>query len=248
MAERRMFAKTVSDSDAFLEMPTSSQLLYFHLAMRADDDGFINNPKKIQRMVGCAEDDLKVLIGKKFVIHFESGVVVIKHWKIHNYIQADRYKPTVYSAERKLLSVKDNKSYTIYAPTSKPLEIEQCIHNVSSLDTQVRLGKDRLGKDSKEKEPYKTDQFISMIDESPLSEATKNVLKDWLAYKIERKEPYKPIGFQKLVSEVSNRTKKHGDVAVIEVMNRSMSNNWMGIAWDTIGKSQYKKEEGLSQW
>ena len=87
MAERRMFSKTIIDSDAFLDMPLSTQSLYFHLSMRADDDGFINNPKKIQRMIGCADDDLKLLIAKNFIIPFESGIVVIKHWKIHNYIR-----------------------------------------------------------------------------------------------------------------------------------------------------------------
>ena len=108
MAERRMFAKTIIDSDAFLEMPLSSQALYFHLSMRADDDGFINNPKKIQRVIGASEDDLKLLVAKSFIIPFESGIVVIKHWKIHNYIQSDRYKPTVYREEKALLNVKTN--------------------------------------------------------------------------------------------------------------------------------------------
>lgn len=90
MAERRMFAKTIVDSDSFLDMPMSSQCLYFHLSMRADDEGFINNPKKIQRMIGASEDDLKLLIAKSFLISFDTGVVVVKHWKIHNYIQSDR--------------------------------------------------------------------------------------------------------------------------------------------------------------
>ena len=94
MAERRMFAKTIIDSDAFLEMPQSSQNLYFHLAMRADDDGFINNPKSIMRLIGCKDDDANILIAKKFLIPFESGVVVIKHWKIHNYIRRDTYTET----------------------------------------------------------------------------------------------------------------------------------------------------------
>ncbi|MDT2427699.1 DnaD domain protein [Enterococcus avium] len=138
MAERRMFAKTIIDSDAFLDMPLSSQALYFHLSMRADDDGFINNPKKIQRMVGSSEDDLKLLIAKRFIIAFESGVIVIKHWKIHNYIQKDRYKPTMYQDEKSMLIDKNNKSYTVEA---------ECIHDGYSLETQVRLGKDRLGKD-----------------------------------------------------------------------------------------------------
>lgn len=112
MAERRMFAKTIIDSDAFLDMPLSAQALYFHLSMRADDDGFINNPKKIQRMVGASDDDCKLLLMKRFIIAFESGVVVIKHWKIHNYIQKDRYKQTVYIKEMAQLEIKANNSYT----------------------------------------------------------------------------------------------------------------------------------------
>ena len=143
MAERRMFAKTIIDSDAFLDMPLSTQALYFHLSMRADDDGFINNPKKIQRMIGSSDDDLKVLIAKRYLLPFESGVVVIKHWKIHNYIQKDRYKPTVYTEEKSMLAVKANGVYT------------DRIQNGYSMDTQVRLGKDRLevDKDSIESLP-----------------------------------------------------------------------------------------------
>lgn len=124
MAERRMFAKTIIDSDTFLDMPLSTQSLYFHLSMRADDDGFINNPKKIQRMVGCGEDDLKLLIAKSFIIPFDSGIVVIKHWKIHNYIRTDRYKPTVYSDERSRLSLEENGSYTVGGPRYKQLEAQ----------------------------------------------------------------------------------------------------------------------------
>ena len=140
MAERRMFAKTIIDSDMFLDMPLSTQALYFHLSMRADDDGFINNPKKIQRMIGCADDDLKVLIAKNFIIPFESGIVVIKHWKIHNYIRNDRYKETVYQEEKALLETKENKAYTF--------GIQNDRQPVYQMDTQVRLGKDRLDKDS----------------------------------------------------------------------------------------------------
>lgn len=147
MAERRMFAKTIIDSDAFLDMPLSTQALYFHLSMRADDEGFINNPKKIQRMIGASDDDLKLLMAKNFIIPFESGIVVVKHWKIHNYIQRDRFKPTVYQDEKAMLEVKDNKAYTL-AETP-------CIHDGYMMDTQVRLGKDSLGKESKECKPVK---------------------------------------------------------------------------------------------
>ena len=135
MAERRMFAKTIIDSDAFLDMPLSTQALYFHLCMRADDEGFVNNPKKIMRMIGASEDDAKVLIGKKFIIPFDSGVIVIKHWRIHNYIRADRLKSTNYEEERAMLDVKDNGSYTL------------CQSSDSQMSAQDRLGKDRLGKD-----------------------------------------------------------------------------------------------------
>lgn len=140
MAERRMFAKTIIDSDAFLDMPLSAQALYFHLAMRADDDGFINNPKKIQRMVGASDDDCKLLLLKRFVLAFESGVIVIKHWKIHNYIRSDRYKPTIYEEEKALLEEKENKAYTEADTLGIP--------DGYQMDTQVRLGKVRLGKES----------------------------------------------------------------------------------------------------
>lgn len=148
MAERRMFAKTIIDSDAFLDMSLSTQALYFHLSMRADDDGFVNNPKKIQRMIGSGDDEMKMLIAKKFIIPFESGVCVIKHWRIHNYIQKDRYKETVYKEEKSHLLLKENKSYK-YMET-------QCIQDVSIPETQVRIGKDSLDKDSLDKDNNKS--------------------------------------------------------------------------------------------
>ena len=118
MADKRMFAKTIIDSDAFLDMPLSTQALYFHLSMRADDDGFLNNARKVQRMVGASDDDLRLLMAKKFLIPFESGVVVIKHWRIHNYIQKDRYKPTVYAEEKAQLRMKENKAYSLTEGTA----------------------------------------------------------------------------------------------------------------------------------
>ena len=171
MAERRMFAKTIIDSDAFLDMPLSTQALYFHLSMRADDDGFVNNPKKIQRMIGCSDDDLKLLIAKRFVLIFDSGVIVIKHWRLHNTLRKDRYKPTIYQEEFKKLILKSDGGYTDRLPSgcqvvAKRLpsgcqadDKEETTKNVDSneineLDvgcqsgnqvaTQDRLGKDRL--------------------------------------------------------------------------------------------------------
>jgi hypothetical protein len=133
MAERRMFAKTIIDSDAFLDMSMSAQALYFHLAMRADDEGFVNNPKKIQRMTGASDDDLKILIAKKFIIPFESGIVVIKHWKIHNYIRGDRIQETKYHKEKHLLSLNENGSYTL-----TPVSISGNVTSESPQERTVR--------------------------------------------------------------------------------------------------------------
>ena len=129
-----MFAKAIIDSDIFLDMPLSTQALYFHLAMRADDEGFVNNPKKIQKMIGASDDDVRILIMKRYILTFESGIIVIKHWKIHNYIQNDRFKPTSYVEEKAILTLDEKKSY---------VEIP---NNVSILDTQVSIGKDSIDK------------------------------------------------------------------------------------------------------
>ena len=148
MAERRMFAKTIVLSDAFLDMPLSARCLYFTLGMLADDDGFVNSPKSIMRQAGASTDDLNLLMAKRFILAFDSGVIVIKHWRIHNYIQKDRYKESKYMEEKATLMIDQNGAYT------------ECIQDVSTLDTQVRLGKDRvrieLGEVIEEAEPPKT--------------------------------------------------------------------------------------------
>jgi hypothetical protein len=146
-----MFAKTIIDSDAFLDMPVSTQNLYFHLAMRADDDGFINGPRKVQRMVNSTDDDMRILLSKRFLISFETGVIVIKHWRMHNYLRSDRYKPTVYQHEMKQLSIKGNGAYTLNHG-NQPATIG--IPDGNQPATQVRLGKDRIGKDREREESF----------------------------------------------------------------------------------------------
>lgn len=141
MAERRMFAKSIVLSDAFLDMPMSARCLYFTLAMLADDDGFINSPKSIMRQCGSTTDDMNILIAKRFVLTFESGVVVIKHWRIHNLIQKDRYRETKYLEEKATLMLDENKAYTEADNDVYP----ECIQDVSNLEPQVRLGEVRLG-------------------------------------------------------------------------------------------------------
>lgn len=133
MAQRRMFSPLIVESEEFLMMPVSSQALYFHLGMNADDDGFIQ-PKIVMRTTGANDDDLKVLLTKRFLLAFESGVVVIKHWLIHNLIQKDRYHPTRFQEEKKALVIKDNKAYS---------------DSVNKMLPEVRLGKDRLSSEAK---------------------------------------------------------------------------------------------------
>ena len=158
MAERRMFAKTIIDSDAFLDMPVTARLLYYDLSMRADDDGFVNSPKKIMRMIGASQDDLQILAVRKFIIPFENGVVVIKHWLIHNYIRKDTYNETPYKEEKALLELDENSAYrlTVNEPSTSRRRVvdEPSKDRQLSVDlpsTQDRLGKDRIGKDNKVK-------------------------------------------------------------------------------------------------
>ena len=132
MAEKRMFSKAIIDSDDFLEMPVTARLLYYDLAMRADDDGFVNSPKKIIKFIGATEDDLNILFERKFIIVFDSGVIVIRHWRLHNYIKKDRYKPTIYQNEMSQISVGEDKLYT---------ERNQ---NGTETEPQIRLDKIRL--------------------------------------------------------------------------------------------------------
>lgn len=144
MAERRMMSKKIIDTDNFLDMPQSTQCLYFHLLLRADDDGFIQSPKSIMRITGCKEDDLKLLIAKRFVIGFETGVIVIRHWRIHNYVQSDRYSKSELP-EAKQVELKNK----VYEVVEQPMNTDntcmdtKCIQNGYKMDTQIRIDKIR---------------------------------------------------------------------------------------------------------
>lgn len=155
MAKKRMFSIDIVGSDAFLDLPYSAQCLYFQLGMRADDDGFVGNPKTIQRIAGTKASDLELLVKKRFLLQFPSGVVVIKHWKINNQIQKDRYTPTVYTEEYQRLYIKDNKAYT---------ESDKgCIHSVSEMDTQISIDKNRLDKNSRGGEKHAHGFFANVL-------------------------------------------------------------------------------------
>lgn len=144
MAERRMFAKTIVLSDAFLDMPMSARCLYFTLGMLADDDGFVNSPRAIMRQCGASDDDMKLLIAKKFVLIFESGIIVIKHWRINNYLQNDRITPTKHFEEKAKLEVTPNRSYRVKAD----------VYTEDVYTDKNRLDKNSLVKDRLEKGEY----------------------------------------------------------------------------------------------
>lgn len=161
-----MFSLKIIDTDLFLDMPLSTQALYFHLSMRADDDGFIGNHKKIMRMIGAADDDMRILIAKQLLIPFDSGVCVIKHWRIHNYIRSDRYTPTFYKTEKALL-VENTNVYDLDTKGNQNV-IPNVIPNDNHLGDeqypQVRLGKVRLGKVSKDIHTYNNTNNIVDIE------------------------------------------------------------------------------------
>ena len=147
MAQKRMFDKTITNSDEFIEMPISCQVLYFHLSMNADDDGFVNNWKSIMRMIGTKEDDLKVLIAKQFIIPFESGVIVIKHWRINNFLRKDRHNDTKFQKELSMLGINESQEY-VWLTSGQP-----------SID------KNRLDKNSIDKNIYGEFKNVKLTDE-----------------------------------------------------------------------------------
>ncbi len=151
MAERRMFAKSIIDSDFFLDMPLTAQALYFHLSMRADDEGFVSNPKKIQRMIGAGDDDMKLLIAKHYLLTFDSGIVVVTHWRLHNYLQSDRVKETLFLDEKSMLQLDENKVYVKCIQNVYITDTNR-IQNVSKLDTKCihSIDKSSIGKVSVE--------------------------------------------------------------------------------------------------
>lgn len=160
-----MINKRIIVSDTFLDMPLSAQALYFHLNAIADDDGFIENPNSFKRMIGASNDDLKILIAKQYILPFESGVVVVKHWLIHNYIRRDRYNETMHVEEKKKLQINEDKTYSYYEGI--PLVNQPTTNGIPTVDT----GKDRTGKDRTGKDNYhNTKQDENILEGSPQDE------------------------------------------------------------------------------
>jgi len=230
MAQRRMFSMQIVDTDAFLDMPHSTQNLYFHLCMRADDDGFISNPKKIMKMINCNEDDLKVLLTKRFLLSFENGIIVIKHWRIHNYIAKDRYKQTPYIEEKNKLTVKDNGAYT------------ECIQNDDT--GKVRLGKDSIINISK----LGTNKNVSLTDKEKENIINQYGNDIFIEY-VERLSMYKDIGkYKSHYLTILNWLRKNNIPTLTEANKQTSTvhNSEAQTTQETPAEMVYKKhDEGM---
>lgn len=231
----------IVSSDAFLDMPTSSRELYFQLGMYADDEGFVN-PKKILRMTGASGDDLKVLIAKRFILPFKSGVVVIKHWLIHNTIRMDRFNSTQYQDEKNTLVVKDNKAYSEMATNGKPTG--------NQMEPQVKLSKVNLSKvklikSSNSKELEASPQTFGNPDLNEIINYLKNQLgTDKLDGSIKWNRIYAQNLLKRFKYDV-DRVKKYIDYALSDPFHRQNSttfkylyNNLNKIAQKAKGQSE----------
>lgn len=222
MANRRMFSLDVVDTDIFLDLPISSQALYFHLGMRADDDGFVSSPKRVTAMIGANQDDLKLLIVKGFVIALEGGVVVIRHWKQNNYIQSDRHKDTVYQNQMAALTV-NNGIYEVDT---------QCIQTVSKVDTQDSIDKNSKGKGSKGKDNIKASKHTKAY--FPNDESLNQAFVDYLEMRKQIKKPMTEraveLAIKKLeeLSALPFSDSMDNDLA-IQILNQSVMNSWQGL-------------------
>ena len=230
-----MFAKTIVLSDAFLDMPATARCLYFTLGMFADDDGFVSSPKGVIRQCGASEDDLKVLLAKKFLIAFESGVIVIKHWRINNYLRNDRYHTTTYRDELAMLTVDENGAYHSGIPSKGIPRIEKNREDKNREDKSSKGGAGGTRTTTHKKKKTSVDLF-NELENGRLSPVFDTVLK-WMQYKDESGKPYKTeTGMKSFITQVEKHLHEFGAAAVADCIELSMSNNYQGVVWDRLKK------------
>lgn len=263
MAEKRMFSKQIIDSDAFLEMPLSTQALYFHLSMRADDDGFLNNAKKVMKIIGANQNDYDLLVAKSFVIQFPDGICVIKHWRINNYLRKDRYTETIYQEEKAHLTVQPNGRYSLRNSEEYSDDLPLGIPVVDQSDTQYRIDKNREEKNSIDKHnsvsgdttdySYSKNSNVSNLeyvlkndihqdsDYVLENEDLHQCLKEWMEYKDGRKPKSSnhygtEIGLKKTITQFVSGYREYGIEALKKVVDDSMANNYSGVIWDRLSR------------
>lgn len=247
MAQKRMFTMKIVDSDAFLEMPLSTQCLYFHLNMRADDDGFVGNPRKILRMIGASEDDLKILIAKKFLLWFDTGIVVIKHWWMHNTLAKDRYTETSYIEEKSELNIKENKSYTL-SEEGNQLVLKKCNDNKmltncyqndnTDLDkiSIDKISKDNINTQNPDKKTTNTTkkknpkaELFDRVDSFTQNQELRDILKKYLKFKLTSSK----INLEQWDIQLNNLAKfANGDILkAINQVTISYANSYQALVY-----------------
>lgn len=260
MAEKRMFSKKIIDTDCFMEMPATTQNLYFHLSMRADDDGFVASPKRIIRLVGASEDDFRLLVLKHYIIPFESGVCVITDWRINNYLRSDRYSETTYKDEKRQLTLDENGKYQVGIPDGIPQGIpvvstdiflpnsntntKTLNNNNSKVDNNVESNIDK-------KTSTKENKLLSIVREFFTDEEVILEIGMWLKHKQEKGQTYKPTGLTNLLQRLKRELETNGKQFVIDEIKYSIGNNYSGIypakeqksKSETVAPSQFTEDD-----
>lgn len=237
MANKRMFTMKIVDSDAFLDMPLSTQCLYFHLNMRADDDGFVSNPKRIKSLIGASDDDLKLLQAKRFVLSFEDGVIVIKHWRMHNTIQKDRYTATSYQDELSMLKIKENKAYSLTEGESLALETK-CFQNVS---TDIDKDIDSVLEEDKKENKKRKDNTPAVY--YPMDDLLNQTFTDYVEMRKKLKSPMTERAIQLAMNNLEKLSGGDNDTAV-QILEQSIMNSWKGL-FPLKDDKQQKKAGGI---
>jgi len=216
MAEKRMFAKMIIDSDVFLDMPQSAQNLYFHLNMRADDEGFINAPKKIMRIIGSNQNDIEILLAKRYLLSFESGVIVVKHWKMHNAIRSDRMKPTMYVEEKSQLTVKGNGAYSDHKSALVDRSPQDVAESPHSLD-KISIDKNRI-------EKYNPVIDIPFFNDLEFQEAWN----DWIKVRNKKKAVKSERALKAAILKLKKYSNGNKKIA-IAILDKSSQSGWTDL-------------------
>ena len=265
MAEKRMFSNRVIDTDEFLEMPATAQMLYFHLSMNADDDGFVGKPKTIMRMCRASQDDLTVLLGKQFVISFNTGVIVIRHWKIHNFIRKDTYQPTIYEKEKEMLSLDKSDAYSLEhhqdESVTSPLQVrnESVTRPLRVRDESVtsplqvrnvdknsieKVREDKVREDKKRKE----DLFETLLPNYQISEPLADKIREYLRYRREQHRfTFQEVSLNAFLKKAEKAEQQYGSSAVMGCFDKTISNGWKGVFYESLPKPDKPKEESFLQ-
>ena len=247
-----MFSNRVIDTDEFLEMPATAQMLYFHLSMNADDDGFVGKPKTIMRMCRASQDDLTVLLGKQFVISFDTGVIVIRHWKIHNYIRKDMYHPTIYEKEKEMLSLDKSDAYSLEPQdesVTSPLQVRNVDKNSIEKVREDKVREDKKRKDKgREDKTRKEDLFETLLPSYQISEPLADKIREYLRYRKEQHRfTFQEVSLTAFLKKAEKAEQQYGSSAVMGCFDKTISNGWKGVFYESLPKPGKPKEESFLQ-